>query len=595
MALVRLYAFIDHIQHSIDDNCVVPLNNPVALRYESASVGTATKAMVLIIMNDASQLTDGQTLTVAGVVFSFKTNPRADQIPAFPASNGQIFRALEYQINSHPVLKDRYIAFYDGVTLSISARKIGSAYDFTAVQSANGFGLSYSPGTDANFAQTKEEYAVEVEIWVDRKESNYDQFLNPTAPTFDQSEFENVIALKKQYGGQNLFEFDLSEVLIAQTKSVPPYVSPLPDGEGQNPLSAKEMIVRFAVRVFESWRENGIIRREIVETFGFNTDIETVKKTLWGIRSSERLEYDPETTYASFYKRWRIKTWDGDSIELQRIYFLTHQPAQKVIRRDSFEYLYFAFDRPSYGEDVLKMLITIEYEDCETEEFIIHSSLFNVSQFWGGVFYVETSPRIMDIPNLEFIAGKLIKQYTIQLAIGYGSLPTIGTIFTQPQTYILLNEERYDDLRPTLLFLNPLGGFDSFTPRGDILRSLKTDFLPYERTLQHRERSLPADRSFNDYSLVSTASSYQSESIVRYRYGSGILNKTHFDWLRDLTISNEVYLIDPLLERETRHYGGFQPRRVVVASSNYERNRFNDECSFNLEVEFTVNRNTLPA
>lgn len=594
MPLVNIQNPANYIQHDIDTHSVVPIGSPVWLEYESEVLNNSTKAEGLISVNNGSQIVDGYYIDINGVRFTFATNPKPNQSPAFPTPPSIILQSLLYQINNSASLKDLYTCTFDGVTLKIRANYTGTNFNLTISQAGAGFSTSVTNAQDGNFAESVQDYSVVVEVFVDQNDTNKQFFLSTTTPVpFGSADFVKVDELEKEYGGKNRFLFNLSETLMPFSKPYPPIIRNSGTGYGINFQRANDMIVRYAFNVYEKYIQNGVLRYVPVENWGFNYDTEIVKDTLWGIRASERYEYDANKTYSSFYQRWRYKRWDGTQQIGRKVYFLTHQPERKLIRRDAYEFLYFVWDRFDALTDQLQVSITYEFTDCTTEEGAIGNIVESAGNFWGCVGCIEVSPRVIDIPAIEALYGKTLKAYFIQLRYGQSALPTL-TDYSHSQGYELRNEEQFTELVPTLMFYNPLGGFDTLTPSGVIVKRIDSNRSEYARTLQHETRETVFD-SQADYSKLSEVGTFATETTVTYTYNTGWMDKVHYDWLRDLIQSTSVYIIDPTLERETRDLISFLPRAVRITKATWERQSDLDEYALSLDVELTVNRNYLPA
>lgn len=593
MPATRIISPEDFIQQDIDTHSVVPVGSPVILRYESEVLGNATNAVGTVQILDSSLIVDGYTLTIAGVTFRFKANPKSNEIPSAPASPQTILNSLQYQITNSPALKDLYSVIFDGTKLVIRARETGSAYDFAISQSGAGFGTSILGGTDGNFAQSKTRYGMQVEVFVDKRTLNNNLFLSGSVIPFGSAEFQQVDTLTKEYGGINDFEFDISKLLQPFTESQPPLVNNTGVNIGVNPFFAKSMVVRYAYNVWELWTENGTTYRQLVENCGFNFETSVVKKTLWALRSSERRWYDFTKTYVAYYQKWRFKKWLNNTIKLVPVYFLTHQPRRKLIRRDALEFLYFIFDRPVQNNELLQVHVTYEFEDCSTEEQITTILAFPPSNEWGFVGYIEVSPRVWDLPAKETFYGKKIRAYFVELRLLNGNNPNDTYQYSVNQAYEVYNEEEYTDYVPTLCFLNPLGGYDTFTPRGVVTKSIENQQETYARTLQHRNIDLGGGEMYTDYSKLTETGVHSSETIVRYALASGWMDKEHMDWLRDLIQSTDMYLIDQSLERETRDISTFLPRKVIRSNFEWSRRADADEYALSIVVELAISPNNL--
>lgn len=594
MALTRILSPEDRIQHSIDTNACFPVGSPVPLIYESEVTGTASKANGTITILNHIQIVEGYQITVAGQTFTATATPKTGQLPIYPTAISDILEALYVALISNPYINDRYSVVYTGLIITITARAQGSLFNFVMNQTGTGFATAIANGNNAYDAQGLVDYGVVVDVFIDQRVQNRQYFLSIPAIERPSSDFELVDKpLEKRYGGINRFEFDLSEILQNYVRSRVPQVQDVLT-LGVNFQPSFDMVVRFAYIVSETWTDNGLRRRVAREIVGFNETTDTVKKSFWGVRSSERKEYTYNDSYIAYYQRWRGKVLGGGN---RPIFPLTHQPRQKSIRRDTLEFLYFVYDRPQSDAleyDFLRAHVVFEFEDCTTTETIIGGYYVDSALIQSAVFSCEVSPRVFDLNDVESTEGKQIKSYTVVIR-AYNYLNPIGDYveITQPQTYILRNDVICTDQQPILLFLNPLGGFDTLCPNGNIVKDVAVDFSEYEKTLKHDIIQQFNSVAYPDYYKVSEKGSFAADTVVSYEMNSGWIDKVHFDWLRDLIQSNEVYIIDPAMDRETRTLTGWQPRKVRIDSSNFQRSSADDSYNMKLKVELTVNRNNL--
>lgn len=591
MGLNRILSPEDRIQHSIDSNAVFPCGSLLRLIYESETVGISTPARGSITMLNPNQVVEGYTITIDGIVFTFSANPN-NGLPIFPSPTANIISALWVAIAYHPYLKDRIIVTPSGDALYLTAKYEGTQFDFIVNQSGTAFATSYTGAQDGVFAQTKQDYGVVVDLYVDNTPTTQRLFISPSAPPNTSANFANTKPLEKRYSGVNLFEFDLAESLFPFLKSQVPLVKDTAGFGDFGVNYALPMIARFAYIVSERWVEDGISYQFPREIRGFNYETDEVKKTFWAVRSSERLEYTDDDTYRSFYFRWRGRRLDGQGL----VYPLSHQPLRKLIRRDALEFLYFVFDRPANLNlyDLLGMRVTFTLEDCTEVESFFPITAFSTFDIQNGIISIEVSPRMFDLTSYESTSKVASYSITFYVLSSFNiSAPAID--LTVEQSYVLVNEDNCADNVPTLLFLNPLGGYDSLTPRGVIVKSIDVDRDNYNRTLKHETVNKHNGLPYPDYEKVTTESTYATQTTVSYSINTGWLDKDHADWLRDMVQSTEIYLVDPTMERETRTIDGWQPRRVLVRGFKWERSSLDDSYALSIEVSLTINRANLPS
>ncbi len=438
MPLIRKDSPFDKIQYDIDCNSVVAIDSPVVFRYESntVGVGSVATATITILPTNAANIVDGYTINFNNQIVVFSSNPTVFQAQGNPASSQEILESLAYVLSTNPSLSFLYSFFINGNTIEIRALFDGSLFNITLSQTvdlpaiANGFSFATTSALDANFAQSKLNYGVELEVWLD--ESNKQNFLNLTGTPYTSSKFRRVTQLAKSFSKENLFEFDVSTALRPFVRTKPPKYFKFPKWE-----KALEMTARYAVVVFETWVENGIKKRIQRERLGFNLDSDELPNALWFVKSAMFTPYDFDLNYEEYYQFWRRKRIAPDLYE--PIKCLTNQPNPKQTHLQAREYLYFIFDK-TITYDRFQLRVDFTFEDCSTLSSEIGlPENNNLGGQEGGIYYIEVSPQIFNINQIENDNGSRIASYRVLLQ----ELSLSDNQFiNQQQTYILDNDSR---------------------------------------------------------------------------------------------------------------------------------------------------------
>jgi hypothetical protein len=578
MPLIRKDSPFDKIQYDIDCNSVVPIDSPVIFTYESNTVGVGSRATatITILPANAANIVDGYTINFNGQIIVFSSNPTVFQAQGNPASSQEILESLAYVLSTNPALSYKYSFFVNGNSIEIRALFDSSLLNISLSQTvdlpaiANGFSFATTQAVNANFAQSKLNYGVEIEIWKD--ESNKQNFLNLNGTPYTSSNFVRVTQLAKSFAKENLFEFDVSTALRPFVRTKPPKYFKFPKWE-----KAMEMAARYAVVVFETWVENGIKKRIQRERLGFNLDTDELPNALWFVKSGGFTPYDFNQNYEEYYQFWRRKRIAPDLY--QPIKCLTHQPNQKRTHLQAREYLYFVFDK-TITYDLFQLRVDFTFEDCTTLSSEIGlPENNNLGGQEGGIYYIEVSPQIFDINTIENNNGSKIASYKVYLQ----ELSLLDNQFiNQEQTYILDNDSRcFQNDGLCVVFANQLGGFDTLTPLGNVTKLFDVNKLSHEKTLQFKQLPDKVGGTYLDYSKVATVVDYDSENIVGYEINSGWVDKIHYDWLMEFVKSVEIYIIlfdDVDLRAE--------PRRCRLTASKWEKNSLED--SYNLNFTLTL-------
>lgn len=577
MPLVRKDSPFDKIQYDVDCNSLVPIDSPVMFTYESNVVGIGSRATatITILPANAANIVDGYTINFNNQIITFSSNPTVFQAQGNPSSSQEIIESLAYVLSTNPALSFNYSFFINGNTIEIRAIFDSSLLNISLSQAVNlpalpnGFSFASTSAVNANFAQSKLNYGVEVEIWLD--ESNKQNFLNLTGTPYTSSNFRRVTQLAKSFAKENLFEFDVSTALRPFVRTKPPKYFKFPKWE-----KALEMTARYAVVVFETWVENGIKKRVQRERLGFNLDSDELPNALWLVKSGGFTPYNFDENYEEYFQFWRRKRFND---LYQPIKCLTHQPNYKRTHLQAREYLYFIFDK-TITYDRFQLRVDFTFEDCST--LIIEIGLpenNNMGGQEGGIYYIEVSPQVFDINTIENDNGSRIASYRVllqELSLSDNQFINLA------QGYILDNDSRcFQNDGLCILFANQLGGFDTLTPLGNITKILETKKLSHEKTMQFKTLPDKVGGTYLDYSKVATVVDYDSNNIVGYDINSGWMDKEHFDWLTELVKSVEIYLIlfDDIDLRA-------EPRRCRLTASKWERNSLED--SYNLNFTLTL-------
>jgi hypothetical protein len=205
----------------------------------------------------------------------------------------------------------------------------------------------------------------------------------------------------------------------------------------------------------------------------------------------------------------------------------------------------------------------------------------------GSVLYVEVGFRqlLALAPTIESANNSLVQSFTVEVIEHTGNINT-GTPVTIAKRYVMNNAERCNAYqRVTLLFQNPMGGFDSIRMSGHTVvgqesrrGEVRTDpaWLYTNNRTRYVKEGVPGQFFFENREVVpdgiTNRKSTGTDSVVTYKLSTGLLDQTHVEWLqRSFVNSNQIYL----MEWQTLDNGsGFlsrQARRVNLSTRKIER------------------------
>lgn len=493
---------------------------------------------------------DGATLTVNGKTIVFRDNPGPGEVIASSAPSAptlaQIVDGVYLQLRDDPTLNVSYSIllvpiFTGGNAIRIQARETGSEFTLSWSQSVDNNFVAFSQQAGADFCEAQElnNYAIWVDVFID--ESNLNRFfLQPFAIDFLNSEWVLLERIRKDFVRENAFRFDLREVLAPMPRSLPPEFS----ASGTRFEPVQRYIRRYALSVGEEWTdENGKLRRETRLQYGFGSlqlfippDWDTAN--LWVVNASRPRPESGNEAYVNFRDWWLREP--GETVN-----FLNNLPEVKRIDRRSIEYLHLLYARSGDSYDHLQVEVDFEMEDCTQENGVIPVNLTRPNPGplpLGSCYAVEVSPRLLQPywDDIEATYGSRIKQYTVQVFEYSPVAPRLAV--SQKQTYRIHYADEFAPLVYQLLFLNPLGGYDSIFGWGKTEKRVRGRLSENERTLLHE----PAPRiggTYTNPAELSERGNYAAEGEVTYTFLSGYYPRDHVNWLRGATVATEIYLL----------------------------------------------------
>jgi len=208
--------------------------------------------------------------------------------------------------------------------------------------------------------------------------------------------------------------------------------------------------------------------------------------------------------------------------------FLTWKPFYIALLRDQWDFIYFCSNRDTAVTCMMK--VEIYYSDETTYTYNRYSGTVlqprTIHCFPCG--YAQLGIGDFDTPEVP----KTVVAWTIQLLVD-GDTDTISEL----RLYYL--SRKYLGTTKQFVFANSLGGYDTVIFYGDHLTEQeltsmqlirRVDPITYTHTTPQRNNR-------------------QRKEQLTFKASSGHIERKTLDWLRELTLSEEVYVI------EKNHYG----------------------------------------
>lgn len=606
-----------------------PVYNPIVFSFNTEILATSIKYEGIIYFDVSKDLTAGTKILVDGYEILVDDKPNSIQLPSidvtvsptvapytsayptyFPSDVPNIlvnkyyyvFNKLLAILNNNPNLNYKY----DFVP-HINVTSLNPAYFIIYVKAKN-FGTASNPisfnvvpassplspskyvtippssppyatppqgvtlitqilGVDGNVGMKNDELAIWLDVYVGDDNLIYNNYL--AATSFIDS--HKIQRLQKFWNNENIIEFDVSQILKSYT-----HTSMFDVSHPSIPFNtAREMVVNYAIRWGISYKFNGDIVEEYVNSTGFNGTITgQAYPQYWAIEGGIGLQSNQtyiDGFYAKYYKQIGNFTKP----------FLTSSPDDKLIMPYQIEYLYYIFSRDIFTTVTLKRKVEWLFEDGTTSSQIL-SSAFTTSNP-GEIIKFRSSVTNEKIA-IENSTEKKVKSYTIYLVYDTDT----NTPISEKKTY----SYHYDNECPNLLgevyFFNELGGFDTIQINGNIIFQLASNRIEYSKnnTLNYSYTAHLID-SF-DKSKLAMSDILSIDTNYTVECSTGYLPASHFEWLKQVINSKELYF---RCNMDLDGWDKSNPRRCSLVSFDWNRDLNTDWYSFKFVLKFGIQLN----
>jgi hypothetical protein len=220
--------------------------------------------------------------------------------------------------------------------------------------------------------------------------------------------------------------------------------------------------------------------------------------------------------------------------------FLTRQPLVKRTTRRAHEFLYFFTPAdPVEGQDnTVRMAYNLVFEDGSSYlgSDALTAANTVIPAGFGGAWWADVSlsrievDQAATIEDIETVAGKRVRYWYVYFVDDNNGTRTV-------RHHYELDEDR---CRPQveLYALNPIGGFDTVSVMGRVVRNNSAEYGSLNKTAEY------VDNSQVGNSLRGTRGNFGNKTTVVYTLNLGYQTPEEAEWIRSLLNSNELYLRD---------------------------------------------------
>lgn len=496
---------------------------PVAFVFESEIIGTAAKASGGITITTA---TSGNYIKFDDdeVYIYCSDDPQFGQFfSTAAASLSDVAISLAYAINENPALNYKYLATpipAFGV-VSIQAVKDGSRFNQTITVPAGIATTNLTGGADAYRGQGLDNY----EVWVELRLAT--GTYNGSTTTTDQVGIFSV-----KYNENNEYYFDFSDVL----KNYVSYGStPLTQGTVFQYINGSA--TPYSLVYGEGYSSGSTyVRKYFVDSIQGNW----VVNTSLPINGQGAMTDYNATTNASFF---------------------TLQPNPKRTKINGHELLTIFWQKANVGLN-FKAIIDVTFKGGTPPVSILRST---PSPDYDGLWFLDVGPKALNINNLNNSNNDLVDTYTVTY-YAYNGFTNIQISTTQ--TY----QMDYDcsDEEVELIWVNELGGYDSWTFSGKKATSSKSDKKIAQQYVKN------AKNVYINRDVV-----LGNNEVEEFTVNSGWISAEEYAFVKHVDNSPAVYLWE----------GSSTLAEVIVLNSKIEYNSDTKLYSISTTYRYVVKKN----
>lgn len=492
-----------------------PVGNPIHFGYRP--IGNTAGTSQTVNISFTGIIPNNGYIDINGSRVYFRTIPNAGEVPigigtanagntaySIFASNNAI-SSIANLVNNATGVNNFSIILYGIIT---GRNDLVASSNFAAVVTTLAVG--------GNFAGGKKDYGIYLDVFVN-EQSQVNYFNGWPANNLPQlNQFTTrVIRLKKFYNGQDVL-FDLAGTLL-------PYLTPAPpdfERYGNIIQPTRKNLIEYAIIAGSFYTDGNTEVALASESVGFGGtfDSPSYYAAVGGI-DERTAQIEIDFSYNEFCDRYN-----------RNIKFLNYLPRVKITNLLAKEYVYFYYQKDQTETHItLRYLFTLENGTQITVNNAISTILAtNVAN--GGAIYKAEISRF-DFANFETINGS-IQRYEVSVIAHNGAAITNPTVVVAPQIYELRRDIDCTYTYADLVWLNPLGGFDSIFCYGarewKIKSNQKTNDRFIDYGLQWAERAKEA--------------TYYVEGRIGHALNVGTLNQEMLTYVTSILNSTDVFL-----------------------------------------------------
>jgi hypothetical protein len=212
------------------------------------------------------------------------------------------------------------------------------------------------------------------------------------------------------------------------------------------------------------------------------------------------------------------------------VWFLTNSPNPKQIQRNSSEFLYFVLGK-DYGK-TLKVKGDLYFYDGTSATGQTFFTISTGSTNSGGVMCLNLSYDKLGLAAYEVSGTTNRKIKRADIAVYQEDIYNGDVLYTDVKSYRFEIDEM--PRKYGILFQNSLGMYDAFDFVGVVETTVNRTAGTYTVPLIYNSDGSILEGTKN-------TSTYDTKIIKKIIVNTGWLNKTHFDWLKEMIKSNNIY------------------------------------------------------
>lgn len=446
-------------------------------------------------------------------------------------TTSDVAQCIVSTLNEDFNFRERFFAVQSANTFYIQAKELGARYNMNFSSSNSDITLlsSISSPND-NIGQNYKDYAVWGDIYIGSS-GNFNELISRTGST-------KIGSIEIDYNKDNLYEFNVANFVEPYLTTNLPTIGSTTFVQDTNACGNVYLVFGNKYDEFE----NNFRRRF------------PVGQTEIGWTHHSGIELLSGNTLTNHVFKFTSVSGDG-------LTFLTNSPSNKEVYTNQKEFLSMIVEPdPDFGAVILGYY---EYWNGTRVNYI---EKFNTIMTNGGHYTVDVS-----YANIITGATQPVRRYTAALYKHNDSIPISTRLLISEIKSYEVQPDCPSDIQHPIIFLNTLGGWDSFLFNGETQIELERDYEKFTATL-----------SFNPSQTDIIQQVFALESYPVYTAFSTWINKEHFDWLFEMTKSSDVRLLQD---------GIF--KSIIITKFDYKLDTINQLYSVEVQYIYSEPENSI--